>query len=99
MSETKWLEVKRKPEIHEFTALSAFAGLLINGDGSGLTFQEGMKLDRYCEANGFTLDKGHFSYSTEDNESHFARCEVLGIHGDCVTFHYVQMTEDNSEKG
>lgn len=98
MSDTKFLEVKRAPIIHEFTALAAFAGLLINGDGSGLPFKDGMKLDAFCADNAYTLDRGHFSYDPDETQTHFACCEVTGAQGDCMTFHYVEMCEPDLDR-
>ena len=76
-------------KIYEFTALSIFASLLINCDGSGLSFKDGLRLDRFCDNNHYRLDLGHFSCPTEDNEPHFAMCEVLGVMGECITFQFL----------
>lgn len=80
--------------IHEFTALSVFAPLLINGDGSDdrLTMRDGLALDRFCAVNGYTLGNGHFSMPA-DEESFFGTCEATGSRGTVCTFHFVQMRE------
>lgn len=80
------------PKVHEFTALSIYAPLLINGDGSDyrLTMRDGMALDKFCALNAYTLNKGHFSMPS-DEEPFFGTCEINNIKGTVCTFHYVEM--------
>ena len=75
--------------MEKFYAFIGAANLLINGDGQGLGFLDGMAIDKFCEANNYRLDKGHFSL--DDQEPFFGVCEITGLRAMVYEFEFVRM--------
>lgn len=67
-----------------YTIGSHFLSALINGDETGLSDEEIAELAEFLE----TLPpNGHWDCS--DTETHFARCEITGMRGDCSDVLYL----------
>ena len=58
-----------------------FVSAIINGDESGLSPVEISDLTTFMA--DLPVQNGHFDVM--ENDSNFARCEVSGLHDDCLT--------------
>ena len=79
-----------KTVFYDYVLGSQFASAIVNGDYTGLSDSEAEQLDQ------FIADlPNHYHYKTKqlkslmvdyDQEPNFCRCEITGLHGDCLTF-------------
>jgi hypothetical protein len=80
-----------KPIFYDYVLGAQFASAIVNNDYSGLSDDEAEQLDQ------FIADlPSHYHHKTKQfknldmvdysQEPNFARCEVTGLHGDCVDF-------------
>lgn len=70
---------------------SQFASAIVNGDYTGLSDNEAEQLDQFIAEL-----PNHYHYKTKKiknlvltnylEEPSFDRCEITGLHGDCLTF-------------
>jgi hypothetical protein len=80
-----------KNVFYDYVLGSHLASAIVNGDYSGLSDSEAEQLDQFI-ANL----PNHYHYKTKQfknldladysEEPSFSRCEITGLHGDCLTF-------------
>lgn len=79
-----------------YTVAANFLPALINGDYSALSTREEKELREFVERETNGVENYH--WSSEDGDSHFATCEVLGVKADCVDVTLVNMDIVQSNK-
>jgi hypothetical protein len=57
-----------------------FAPALINGDYTGLSDDDAAQFNDWLE----TIDRRVTHWDMEDKQEDFTRCEVTGLHSDCI---------------
>jgi hypothetical protein len=77
--------------LYHYTIADHFASAIINGDYSGLEDQEAIQLDEFLASL-----PDHYHYKTKmhkifdlvnyEDEGNFARCEITGLHANCLDF-------------
>lgn len=68
-------------DYYQYKISGHFASAIINGDESGLSPVEISDLTAFMA--DLPVQNGHFDVM--ENDSNFARCEVSGLHDDCLT--------------
>ena len=69
-------------DYYQYDISEHFASAIINGDESGLSPVEISDLTAFMA--DLPVKNGHFDVM--DGESSFARCEISGLHADCLNF-------------
>jgi len=67
-------------DYYQYEISGHYASAIINGDYSGLSNQEETALTLFMA--NLPVNNGHFDVM--EDESNFARCEVSGLHDDCL---------------
>jgi hypothetical protein len=65
----------------EYTIAEHFAAAIINDDYSGLDDSEESNLREWLNDN----EKPYSHWDIQDDDRHFARCEITGLMADCIT--------------
>jgi hypothetical protein len=81
-------DTKTTIEVYEFTVGAQFIGAIYYGDFTGLTDNEENQLNDFLK--GYETDNTHWEVP-EDDGFEFARCEVSGQFGDCITLNLVRV--------
>ena len=71
-------------DYYQYEISTHFASAIINGDYSGLRDNEIKELDLFME--NLPVDNGHFDLVDYDGEGFFSRCEISGLHDNCLNF-------------
>ena len=69
-------------DYYQYEISGHYASAIINGDESGLSPAEISDLTAFMA--DLPVKNGHFDVM--EGESNFARCEVSGLHADCLNF-------------
>ena len=69
---------------YQYEISAHFASAIINEDYSGLTDSEVKELDLFMD--NLPVDNGHFDIVDYDGEGFFSRCEISGLHSECLNF-------------
>jgi len=77
-----------KVKKYTYTIADHFLPAIVNGDITGLEDNEEALLNGFLDS--IYRENSHFATSSE--ESNFARCEVTGLHSNCVELEQIVMT-------
>ena len=82
-------------DYYQYSISEHLASAIINGDESGLSPEEISDLNAFMDE--LPVKNGHFDVMGD--ESNFARCEVSGLHADCLSFRlYFPLVSDWTEQ-